>query len=330
MHPRLCVPFLLLAVAWLWPQAASAQPGKDGGSASANVLYIGQTREIRMSTEQFIKSARSDNPKVATVVLRKDDPRVALVTGLMQGSAKITLTDAKDKTEELTVLVTTAEDELRFQALQRMAEVRRQALEKMIKDTVPTSNVQGLVFGYTVVLKGTIARTEDGQEIMEMARSVYPEFQVPGSQNQPAAPPPTPTGTQPQPQGLGQGPLIINAMRVGGVQQVAIEVTVARVNRSELRNMTFNFLINGNKFFFGSIIKSPQTLAGSISPGIGGSAAALATAGSNLPFGFVTSKNSFEGFLEALRTEGMAKFMGKPSVTTLSGRPAYVMSGGEV
>src|SRR5262249_40284397 len=36
------------------------------------------------------------------------------------------------------------------------------------------------------------------------------------------------------------------------------------------------------------------------------------------------------GFLEALRTEGLAKFIGKPSVTTLSGRPAYVMSGGEV
>src|SRR5262245_60371994 len=145
MHPRLCVPVLLLAAAWLWPQTASAQVGKDGGSA--NVLYIGQTREIRMRREQFIKSARSDNTTVATVVLRKDDPRVALVTGLMQGTAKITLTDVKDKTEELQVLVTTEKDEQAFLALQRMAEMRRQALEKMIKDTVPTANVQVLVFG---------------------------------------------------------------------------------------------------------------------------------------------------------------------------------------
>jgi hypothetical protein len=34
--------------------------------------------------------------------------------------------------------------------------------------------------------------------------------------------------------------------------------------------------------------------------------------------------------LEALRTEGLAKFYGNTSVTTLSGRPAYLVNGGEV
>src|SRR5437870_560792 len=82
---------------------------------------------------------------------------------------------------------------------------------------VRSANVQVLVFGYTVVLKGTILRAEDAQVIMELARSVYPEFQVPGSQTAPGAgPPPPPPGQQPLPQGQGQGPLIINAMRLGG------------------------------------------------------------------------------------------------------------------
>src|SRR5438132_7856977 len=236
MHPRLCVPALLLAGLWLGSSSepATAQlPGKE-----TNVVYVGVTREVRMSENQFIKAVRSDNPKVATVVLRKDDPRVALITGLMEGIARITLTDMKDKTEELVITVTTAAAEQQFLALQRMAEQRRLALEKMIKDTIPTANVQVLVFGYTVVLKGTILKAEDGQFIMELARSVYPEFQAPGIEVAPGAPaPPGPYGAQPLPQGQGRGPLIVNALRIGGVQQVMLEVVVTRVSRSELRNM---------------------------------------------------------------------------------------------
>src|SRR2546423_3592972 len=185
MHPRLCVPALLLAGLWLGSSSepATAQlPGKE-----TNVVYVGVTREVRMSENQFIKAVRSDNPKVATVVLRKDDPRVALVTGFMEGIARITLTDMKDKTEELVITVTTAQAEQQFLLLQRMAEQRRAALEKMIKDTVPTANVQVLVFGWTVVLKGTILTAEDGQFILEMSRSVCTEFQDPNSLTNPAA-----------------------------------------------------------------------------------------------------------------------------------------------
>src|SRR5262249_4831914 len=37
----------------------------------------------------------------------------------------------------------------------------------------------------------------------------------------------------------------------------------------------------------------------------------------------------FVGFLQALRTEGLAKFIAEPKVVTLSGRPAYIADGGE-
>src|SRR5262245_48109144 len=156
----------------------------------------------------------------------------------------------------------------------------------MIKDTVPTANVKVLVFGYTVVLTGTVSKAEEVQVIMELARSQYPEFQMPG-QPAPAPPPPGP-GSPVGPTGY-QGPLIVNAMRIGGVQQVALEVVVARVNRSELRQMTFNFLINHDSYYAGSIIRSPQVLTSLIGPAIAGSAANLA-ASSSLPFGFITDK----------------------------------------
>src|SRR3989442_9909649 len=176
MHHRMCALVLLLGAGWLLgpssrPAAAQFPLPKDG---VINV-YFGATREVMMSSGAFIKAARSENPKIATVVLRKDDPRVALVTGLSEGLTRVLLTDIKDRTEEYNILVTRSDQELALQSLQRMAEQRRLALESMIKQTVPTANVQVLVFGYTVVLKGMIARAEDAEVIMELARSVYPE-----------------------------------------------------------------------------------------------------------------------------------------------------------
>lgn len=295
------------------------------------MLFVGDTRELTMSQMQFISGARTQNPKIATVSLRKDDPRVALVTGITEGQTDLFLTDAKGNQEKYTVTVATSGQAAQMAMLQRMAEQRRLALEEMIRRTVPTANVDVLIFGYTVVLKGTVQRSEDVQIIMELARSVYPEFQVPGSQTAPGTqPPPPPPGGQALPQGQGQGPLIINNLRIGGVQQVMIEVVIARVSRSELRNMSFNFVFNDPTWYFASVLKTPQSLASLISPAQLGSAASAAVAGSNLPFGFVNNRNSFIAFLEALRTEGVAKFLGDPFVVTLSGRPAYIMSGGEV
>src|SRR5262249_45291816 len=153
------------------------------------------------------------------------------------------------RTEEIVFMV--GQVDRTMEELMARAQRRKAALEKMIKDTVPTANVKVLIFGYTVVLTGTVSKAEEVQVIMELARSQYPESHIP-VQSAPAAPAPpgaAPTGVQPY-----QGPLIVNAMRIGGVQQVALEVVVARVNRSELRQMTFNFLINHDSYFVGSVL----------------------------------------------------------------------------
>ena len=46
---------------------------------------------------------------------------------------------------------------------------------------------------------------------------------------------------------------IVNAMTVGGVRQVQLDVTIASVNRTELRELGVNFLLNGNSGFFGKL-----------------------------------------------------------------------------
>ena len=43
----------------------------------------------------------------------------------------------------------------------------------------------------------------------------------------------------------------INAMRVGNVQQVQLDVVIAEVSALDLRALTFNFLANSKNFYFG-------------------------------------------------------------------------------
>jgi pilus assembly protein CpaC len=129
------------------------------------------------------------------------------------------------------------------------------------------------------------------------------------------------------------GVQVINAMRVGGVQQVQLDVVVASVTRSENRSIGFDFLTNSRNFFFASTVA--QAVAEPASVGAGGAfsvaPALLGTpaATSNVLFGVVHDGWGFLGFLNALRQEGVAKFIAEPRLVTKSGRPASFLVGGE-
>src|SRR5205807_1465506 len=75
----------------------------------------------------------------------------------------------------------------------------------------------------TIILNGTVSRLDDVETILGAARAVG-------------------------------GAQITNHMRVGGVQQVELCVTVASVSRSQFRALDFNFLTNSRNTFFGSTI----------------------------------------------------------------------------
>jgi pilus assembly protein CpaC len=48
-----------------------------------------------------------------------------------------------------------------------------------------------------------------------------------------------------------------------------------------------------------------------------------------MSFGIIDGGSSFFGFLEALREDNLAKILAEPTLTTVSGRPAFFNSGGE-
>jgi pilus assembly protein CpaC len=181
-------------------------------------------------------------------------------------------------------------------------------LRSLLARAVPSAGIQVLPAGPTsLVLTGIVDKPEQLQLAVDTVRGV--------------------TGLQ-----------VINGIRVGGVQQVQLDVVVAQVSRSQLRAMSFNFFADSKNFFLGSTLGQ-----GVVNPAIVGQSSAflnvsgVLTGAPGTPNGIPTNflagvlhdKWGFLYFLQALRNEGVLKLMAEPRLVTMSGRQASFLSGGE-
>jgi len=184
-----------------------------------------------------------------------------------------------------------------------------QYLKSTFSRAVPSSNVDVIPMqNRTLILTGWVEKAEDVNIVLEVARSSL------GG---------TATG-------------VVNALKVGGVMQVQLDVTVASVNRTSARRRGFNMTINGTTFSGGSILgglTSPgqQTQVPVPPNGVSISGLGLAPVppptGANLIFGIVPA--NIQILIQLLKDESLAKVLAEPKVVTLSGRPAHFLSGGQ-
>lgn len=172
-------------------------------------------------------------------------------------------------------------------------------LRNLIKRTVPTASVDvqpGL--GTSIILSGYVTSPQDADTVARLANSAAG----------------------------GNNANVINAVQVGGVQQVQIDVVIASVSRNQLRQRGFDFAAPGNgtpgSVSFSSIVSG---LLG-VQTQVGGSAPTFSSA-ANLQLAVVP--NRFFGALQALRSEGVAKFLAEPRVVTQTGRVANFRAGGQ-
>ncbi len=176
---------------------------------------------------------------------------------------------------------------------------RVKELKEMINRTLPTASVNvSATDGGKIVVTGFVLTSDDARFIAELTR----------------------------------GPDFVNNVRIGGVQQVQLEVVVAIVNRSDARNLAFSWNVIGNNWIVNSLFATPLGVTQILTPFAPSNVTSgLTNAGtSNISFGVINTNNSILGFLQALRTEGLTKILAEPHLTTLSGRPARILSGGNV
>jgi pilus assembly protein CpaC len=184
-----------------------------------------------------------------------------------------------------------------------------QYLKTLIQQAVPTANITPIPSGNNgVILTGSVARAEDVQPILATAASV-----------------------------AGGVDRVINALRVGGVMQVQLDVKIATVSRDQLRRMSFDFITDGQNHTFASTVGQgflipAGTITGTLPTGFPVIPNTVGTpngAPANLFLGLFNSKQDFFGLLQALRNESLIKIMAEPTLVTLSGKSASFISGGE-
>jgi pilus assembly protein CpaC len=259
---------------------------------------FGMTRAPGAADDPILEKAQNENPKIVRVQIIQNDPRHILVTGVSPGTSRLTLTGytdptGKDRHDEIIEIRVPSDDE-------PVREQQRKDFIDLVRKTAPTASVDAVVGpNNTVFVTGNVHTADTVLVVLDAARAIF-----------------------------GTGVIINNGMRVGGVQQVEIDVQICSVNRSKIRNMSFSWSLNRKDFFINSILGS-GAFSNSITTGIANAAATQASSGGNIVFGAVNQDGAFFGFLQALRTDGFATIQAEPKVVTLSGRPAQFVSGGE-
>jgi len=120
---------------------------------------------------------------------------------------------------------------------------------------------------------------------------------------------------------------IVNALQVGGSQQVMLEVRVAEMNRDLIRRIGVNINGGTSSNFGVTALNNITALTGP-----GGQTSPLnqfVNQAVNAVIRFQTGNMNWTTFIDALKEEDVVKVLAKPTLTALSGQEAQFLSGGE-
>lgn len=272
----------------LWLGLAAVAQAQQPSLPRLVTIPLNSTKEL--SLKKLIGKTVVDTPGVVSLRVDEKQLNVLLVTGINPGQ---------------TVLTVTSKDGLDTEIFDLVVVANAAYIQNVLRRVVPTANVELIPSGNSFVIAGTVSRAEDVVIVENTVKSVI--------------------GTAFPGRGA---PTLINALRVGGVQQVQLDVVVAQVDRSRARNIGFSFFENSQKQFLSSTVSGGGSLTSSLMNGLAGTTSTL-TGTPNVIFGVLGDNGSFTGYLNALKSEGVAKTLAEPKLVTLSGRPATFISGGE-
>lgn len=279
-----------------------APPPRPAAKGRPITVPVNSTYRLQMSNPKLIiEKVINEKDQIARVTPVEDDPTTIRLTGLQPGTTQLTVTSRADGALKPITEV-----------FDIIVELDVALLRNLLARTVPTAAVTPVPgAGNTIIMTGTVAHAEDIDTILGIARSI--------------------TGGAP---GAAQ---IINAMRVGGVMQVQLDVVVARVSRSELRRFAFgdfgdsgdhHFLSSGTAGLFG--VQSASLPVGNVGlPTITNALGTPNGAAPNLFLSIFNQRQSVFFMLQALRDNNLAKLLAEPHLVTLSGRSAHFNSGGQ-
>ena len=229
-------------------------------------------------------------------------PREISVIGNGQGATHVTFWFEDGSFRPVTYLVRVVPDP----EVHQRREEQFGLLEEHLAELFPESKVELLVLADKLIVKGQARDAEEAAQILALIRgqAVRGRDILFGGM---AASPVTREETN-----RTIAPIqVINMLRIPGVQQVALRVKIAELNRSAARTIGVDLDLD---FSQGELLV--QSL---INAATGGTASVLGSFdGGDLEFG-----------LHYLEQHGVMRMLSEPTLVTLSGRPATFIAGGE-
>lgn len=250
-----------------------------------------------ISTEFPVKRISIANPDVADVVVLS--PRQIYVFGKKVGYSSVMLWEKGKSRALLDVTVT----------------LDLTGLKEKLYQLFPTQQVEVYGSETGIVLAGTVSGPEVVEEVLRLAKSYLPKEGAGGGSGQ----------------GTGKsGAGITNLLKVGGLQQVLLEVKFAEVNRDSSKGLQAALGYSSSNS--GSEVSGALGLG---ALGVSNSGALGLAAGSllvnftdNLANVFVNI-NNINAALNFLESEDLARTLAEPRLVTMSGQEASFLAGGE-
>jgi pilus assembly protein CpaC len=328
-------------------------------------VVINQTKLIE--TKRSLTRIVVANPSVADVELLTDQPNTKLLNlfGRAFGTTTITLWDDTNKPITFLVRVTLDSRDLESRIKQTfpgsMVHVRQVGPQVILEGQVPDSKTMSEI----LQLVQAEVRNSGGIRMMgggmgsspSMAGGAAGGAGMAGSTGAAGAGGAGMSGGGMATGGMGGGGMaggmgggmgggiqfsIINRVHVPGARQVMLKVKIAELNRTAIRQLGVSWLDPKNNAILGSTVggaaqinaavtpatQSATTNARGMLPPIVSSfnAAATATNSGNL-FG-IFNAGQFSMFVNALRSNALAKVLAEPNLMTLDGQPARFLAGG--
>ena len=238
-------------------------------------------------------------------------PREVSIIGRGQGATHVTFWFEGDKQKPITYLVRVVPDP----EVQQRREKQYRIFEEVLAELFPDSKIHLLPIADKLIVKG---QAKDGEEAAQIMAIIRGEAVRNGNRGD--------NGYGSLIEGRASDPIqgeerdrklpatqVVNMLRIPGIQQVALRVKIAELNRTAARNFGVDLDM---KFDIGNGSLLLQSMLNAAS---GGSASVLGHFnGDKVNFG-----------IHFLEQHGVVRLLSEPTLVTMSGRPASFVAGGE-
>ena len=288
---RVAVVSAILLAANMTPAQDSAPPGPEAVRPGERIFQVLNSTSNLTLIEQQSRVLELPN---RIKIVDGFDPTVVTVTALSPNQLRL-----HAESPGVTTLSLTDELDAHF-SVDVFVEGDVRELQAYLQRLFPGSALEAIKLRDSVVLRGWVT----DPDAIPMVMAVAEQF----------------------------APTVHNQMRVAGENQVMMKVRIIEVQRSKLKQLGFNFINVGQQWFLASTPGALVPIAETVLP-FGGppmvTSAAETLANPTMQFAITGNNNIFEGFIEALQREALAKILAEPVLVTTSGRPANLLSGGE-